>query len=150
MITIRKLFTQINGSKPFIYPVSTNFIKRFKSNQQETQAPAKHITPGPYNGKQVIRDLIQKQKLITKLEWNDIRKDFLQNANQRNGNDVDSQIIKICSENSNALENALTYLDWLKEVKVSLNLASSTGLLHIYWQHRGKLTSDDINRLENM
>lgn len=100
----------------------------------------------------IIAPKLHESKIVTKDEWRQIRAEFMQKVWRINEKNVDGQILRVCKDNVNALENAKTYLNLLIESKVELNLGMSNTLLEIYVNrsHENSLSAEDIQNVENM
>lgn len=117
-----------------------------------------HQFPEYWSAERYQRDIIVPRinrsdaSPITKDEWQRIRSDYIAKVPRINDKNVDGLIVTICRDQPNALTNALTYIEMMKDDKIELNLAISNVLLEIlyYKSMREPLSDADRDLIREM
>lgn len=87
-----------------------------------------------------ISKLFENDGPIKISEWNNIRMSFLQTENSTENN-VDHLILDFCERNNQAIDNALSYVDFLKVNQIYTNVQLQSKVIKLCCQ---KLKSESI------
>lgn len=101
---------------------------------------------------EIVATKLNESRVITQDEWRAIRTDFMQKTWRINEKNVDGQILRVVKDNVNAVENAMSYINFLEESNIEVNLGMSNTLLEIYvnrWR-KSRLAVEDIENIEKL